>query len=79
MLSFSDLILEYLNKSRSEMSEDEKKRIKYASIKKREQLKKASKEFQIEYMFDLNDPRVERRYRELLKKQQRSKNGGRKK
>ena len=51
------------------MTPAELKRIKYASIKKRE---KNQKQVQIpEEIFDLFDPRVERRYKEAKKKYER--------
>ena len=63
-----EFLQEYINKPRSEMTPAELKRIKYASIKKRESLAK-QKQVQIpEEIFDLFDPRVERRYREAKKK-----------
>ena len=65
----SAVLQEYINKPRSEMTPAELKRIKYASIKKRE---KNQKRVQIpEEIFDLFDPRVERRYREAKKKYER--------
>ena len=58
-----DYLLEYINKPRSEMTPAELKRIKYASIKKRESLNKNKQlELPVE-MFDLNDPRVAQRYK----------------
>lgn len=71
MLSICESVVlqEYINKPRSEMTPAELKRIKYASIKKRE---KNQKQVQIpEEIFDLFDPRVERRYREAKKKYER--------
>ncbi len=56
-----DFLLEYINKPRSEMTPDELKRVKYASIKKRESLNKQKQlELPVE-MFDLYDPKVQRK------------------
>jgi hypothetical protein len=70
MLSiFESVVLqEYINKPRSEMTAAEKKRIKYASIKKRESLAKQRQVELPEEMFDLFDPRVEQRYKAAKRK-----------
>lgn len=63
-----DFLLEYINKPRSEMTPAELKRVKYASIKKRESLTKQKQlELPVE-MFDLYNPNVQRKYQEIKKK-----------
>ena len=62
-----DFLLEYINKPRSEMTPAELKRVKYASIKKRESLNKQKQlELPVE-MFDLHDPKVAQRYKAIKK------------
>ncbi len=62
-----DFLLEYINKPRSEMTPAELKRVKYASIKKRESLNKQKQlELPVE-MFDLHDPKVAQRYKAVKK------------
>ena len=62
----SAVLQEYINKPRSEMTPAELKRIKYASIKKRE---KNQKQVQIpEEIFDLFNPAVARKYQEAKRK-----------
>ena len=73
MLSICESVVlqEYINKPRSEMTPAELKRIKYASIKKRESMNR-QKQVQIpEEIFDMFDPRVERRYKDAKKKYER--------
>ena len=70
----SEILQEYIDKPRSEMTEAEKKRVKYASIKKREQMKKQqTANFKPIKMFDLNDPAVERDYKKYLQQLKKSK------
>lgn len=62
-----DFLLEYINKPRSEMTPAELKRVKYASIKKRESFNKQKQlELPVE-MFDLHDPKVAQRYKAIKK------------
>ncbi len=66
-----DYLLEFINKPRSEMTPAELKRIKYASIKKRESLTKQKQvELPVE-IFDLYNPSVQRKYKEAKKKYER--------
>ena len=70
----SEILQEYIDKPRSEMTEAEKKRVKYASIKKREQMKKQqTANFKPIKMFDLNNPAVERDYKKYLQQLKKSK------
>lgn len=70
----SEILQEYIDKPRSEMTEAEKKRVKYASIKKREQMKKQQTvNFKPIKMFDLNNPAVERDYKKYLQQLKKSK------
>jgi len=46
----SEVLQEYINKPRSEMTPEEKRRIKYASIKKREQIRKAAAVYHVRAM-----------------------------
>ena len=63
----SAVLQEYINKPRSEMTPAELKRIKYASIKKRESLTKQKQlELPVE-LFDLHDPKVAQRYKAVKK------------
>lgn len=82
----SEVLQEYINKPRSEMTEAEKRRIKYASIKKREQMRKAAKNYQVREMIPLKDyqklmAQVKRQQMNNKKQQSNNKNaksGGRK-
>ena len=65
----SEVLQEYINKPRSQMTEEEKKRIKYASIRKREQMRKAAATFKAQKMFDSKNPAVEREYKKFLQQQ----------
>ena len=68
----SAVLQEYINKPRSEMTPAELKRIKYASIKKRESLTKQKQlELPVE-MFDLYNPNVQRKYQEIKKKRRKT-------
>ena len=82
----SEVLQEYNNRLKSEMTENEKKRIKYVNKRKREELKKAAQKFQIREMIPLKDYKKMMQMEKELKKQQseeeqenqNSKNGGRK-
>ena len=65
----SAVLQEFINKPRSEMTPAELKRIKYASIKKREKNQKQV-ELPVE-IFDLYNPAVQRKYKEAKKKYER--------